>query len=106
MVFLRPTIVRGAALSGAITNDRYDYIIGEQRSIKPDPTVWPPVLPNLDSPQMGYPLTPITPLTPPPSQVPLPWFLPLTPASLHPVTPKQSEIPQSAFPPPAAPSAK
>ena len=96
MVFLRPTIVRGAALSGAITNDRYDYIIGEQKSIKPDPTVWPPVLPNLDYPQMGYPLTPITPLTPPPSQVPLPWFLPLTPASLHPVTPKQSEIPQSA----------
>ena len=103
MVFLRPTIVRGAALSGAITNDRYDYIIGEQKSIKPDPTVWPPVLPNMDYPQMGYPLTPVTPLTPPPSQVPLPWFLPLTPASLHPVTPKQSEIPQAASPPPATP---
>jgi general secretion pathway protein D len=103
MVFLRPTIVRGAALSGAITSDRYDYIIGEQKSVKPDPTVWPPVLPNLDYPQLGSPLTPTTPLTPPPSQVPLPWFLPLTPSSLHPVTPKQSEIPQSVAPAPATP---
>jgi general secretion pathway protein D len=103
MVFLRPTIVRGAALSGAITSDRYDYIIGEQKAIKPEPTVWPPVLPNLDYPQLGSPLTPTTPLTPPPSQVPLPWFLPLTPSALHPVTPKQSEIPQSASPQPATP---
>ncbi len=102
MVFLRPTIVRNAGLSGAITSDRYDYIIGEQKAIKPDPNVWPPVLPNFDYPQMGSPLTSTTPLTPPPSSVPLPWFLPLTPASLHPVTPKQSEIPQSA-PPPATP---
>jgi general secretion pathway protein D len=109
MVFLRPTIVRGAALSGAITSDRYDYIIGEQKSIKPDPTLWPPVLPNLDFPQMSSPLAPSTPLTPPPSPVPLPWFLPLTPASLRPVTPAQSEIPQSgsaqpATPPPAGPA--
>jgi general secretion pathway protein D len=103
MVFLRPTIVRGAALSGAITSDRYDYIIGEQKSVKPEPSVWPPVLPNLDYPQLGSPLTPTTPLTPPPSQVPLPWFLPLTPSSLHPVTPKQSEIPQSVTPAPVTP---
>jgi general secretion pathway protein D len=103
MVFLRPTIVRNAALSGAITSDRYDYIIGEQKSIKPDPSVWPPVLPNLDYPQLVSPLTPTIPLTPPPSQVPLPWFLPLTPSSLHPVTPQQSEIPQGAAPPPATP---
>jgi general secretion pathway protein D len=103
MVFLRPTIVRNAALSGAITSDRYNYIIGEEKSIKPDPKVWPPVLPNLDFPQMPLPLTPTTPLTPPPSQIPLPWFLPLTPASLHPVTPTQSEIPQSATPAPATP---
>ena len=103
MVFLRPTIVRGVALGGAITSDRYDYIIGEQKSIKPEPSVWPPVLPNLDYPQLASPLTPTTPLTPPPSQVPLPWFLPLTPASLHPVTPRQSEIPQTVPPAPAVP---
>ena len=103
MVFLRPTIVRGAALGGAITSDRYDYIIGEQKSIKPEPSVWPPVLPNLDYPQLASPMTPTTPLTPPPSQVPLPWFLPLTPASLHPVTPRQSEIPQTVPPAPAVP---
>ena len=103
MVFLRPTIVRGPVLGRAITGDRYDYIIGEQKSIKPDPNLWPPVLPNLDFPQLSSPLGPTTPLTPPPSQVPLPWFLPLTPSSLHPVTPRQSEIPQGVAPPPATP---
>jgi hypothetical protein len=63
MVF-RPTIVRGAALSGAITNDRYDYIIGREHQAGSD--CMAAGLANLDSPQMGYPLTPITPLTPPP----------------------------------------
>ncbi len=87
MVFLRPTIVRSPALGASLTNDRYDYVIGEQRSIKPDTNLIPPVLPNLDDPQMALPLTTKSPLMPPPSQVPLPWFLPLTPSSLHPVIP-------------------
>ena len=104
MVFLRPTIVRSAALGAAITGDRYDYIIGEQKSIKPEPSVWPPVVPNLDYPQLAPPpLTPSTPLTPPPSPVPLPWFLPLTPAALHPANPPPTTpaTPPSADPVPA-----
>jgi general secretion pathway protein D len=104
MVFLRPTIVRGPALGRAITNDRYDYIIGEQKSIKPEPSVWPPVLPNLDYPQLGSPLGPNTPLLPPPSQVPLPWFLPLTPSALHPVPAQQPATPPPSAPQPADPT--
>jgi len=100
MVFLRPTIVRSAALGASITNDRYDYVIGEQRSIKPDTNLIPPVLPNLDDPQMSLPLTPKSSLMPPPSQVPLPWFLPLTPSSLHQV-PAQPATPPAAEPAPS-----
>lgn len=36
MVFLRPTVMRDSARSGALTNDRYDYILGEQRRPKPE----------------------------------------------------------------------
>ncbi len=79
MVFLRPTIVRNPAIGGAITSDRYDYIIGEQRSIRDNPKLIPPVLPNFDDPQLPMPANPSMPLTPPQSPVPLPWFLPLTP---------------------------
>jgi general secretion pathway protein D len=36
MVFLKPTIVRGAAAGAAFTQDRYDYLMGEQRQANPD----------------------------------------------------------------------
>ncbi len=105
MVFLRPTIVRSPALGGALTTDRYDYIIGEQRAIRDNPSMIPPVLPNLDNPQLApSPLTPNTSLTAPPSTVPLPWFLPLTPSALHPV-PAQPAPSQPAQPVPAQPVA-
>jgi general secretion pathway protein D len=100
MVFLRPTIVRNPGLTAAITNDRYDYVIGEQRAVRVDPNIIPPVLPNLDDPKMPAPLTPTTPLMPPQSPVPLPWFLPLTPQSLHPVAPQQPAPSPSASPAP------
>ena len=89
MVFLRPTIVRNAAIGGALTSDRYDYIIGEQRAIQTNPNAIPPILPNFDDPQLpaqGFP--PKTPMVPPPSTVPLPWLLPLSPAALQPAPPQ------------------
>jgi general secretion pathway protein D len=80
MVFLRPTIVRNAAAGTQLTTDRYDYIIGEQRSIRTDPTVIPPVLPNFDDPRLPTSLPPKAPLMPPPSQIPLPALIPQLPA--------------------------
>ena len=87
MVFLRPTIVRNSTTGNALTTDRYDYIIGEQKSIRVDPSRWPPVLPNLDDPQLPGKLTPTTPLMPS-SPIPIPWYLPLTPKALEPAPPE------------------
>ena len=75
MVFLRPTIVRNGAVGGALTADRYDYVIGEQRSIRTDPNTIPPILPNLDNPRLPTTLTPGTQMLPS-SQSPLPSLLP------------------------------
>ncbi len=44
MVFLRPVIVRQAAGSEAITLDRYDYMLNQQRNSVPAPN---PVLPDM-----------------------------------------------------------
>jgi len=87
MVFLRPTIVRNAAAGTQLTTDRYDYIIGEQRSIRTDPSVIPPVLPNLDDPRLPVTLLPKSPLLPPPSQIPLPALIPQLPPPPEPKTP-------------------
>jgi general secretion pathway protein D len=87
MVFLRPTIVRNATTGNALTSDRYDYILGEQKSIRTDPNLIPPILPNLDDPQLPARLTPTTPLMPS-SPIPIPWYLPLTPKALEPVRPE------------------
>ena len=40
MVFLRPYVMRSAEDSSAVTNDRYDYIIQQQKNVKPL-KVWP-----------------------------------------------------------------
>jgi len=98
MVFLRPTIVRNAAVGGALTSERYDYIIGEQKAIQNNPGIIPPILPNLDDPQLPQVFTPKMPLVPPPSPVPLPWLLPLPPAALQPVPPPAE--PGTPAPPP------
>jgi len=47
MVFLRPTLLRSPESAQSITNDRYDYILREQRKSKPAPR---PGLPNFEPP--------------------------------------------------------
>jgi len=49
MVFLRPIVVRDAGGADALTGERYEYILGEQRKAKPAPT---PELPNIESPTL------------------------------------------------------
>ncbi|MEP7182842.1 MAG: type II secretion system secretin GspD [Betaproteobacteria bacterium] len=49
MVFIKPTVVRSAASVAAFSQDRYEYLIGEQdRSRPPDRFFWPdPTYPQL-----------------------------------------------------------
>ncbi|HSS71861.1 MAG TPA: type II secretion system secretin GspD [Casimicrobiaceae bacterium] len=75
MVFLRPTIVRSGTISNSLTSDRYDYVIGEQKSIRTDPNTIPPILPNVDNPRLPTVLTPGSQMLPP-SSTPLPSLLP------------------------------
>lgn len=49
MVFLRPTLVRDLQRADAFTGERYDYILGEQRKVKPEPSA---VLPDIESPSL------------------------------------------------------
>jgi general secretion pathway protein D len=53
MVFLRPTLLRSAERANSLSNDRYDYIVGEQLKAKPAPSVLPdfgvPTLPPRQS---------------------------------------------------------
>jgi general secretion pathway protein D len=62
MVFLRPTVLRGAERANALTNDRYDYIIGEQLKAKSAPSLLPdfgtPSLPPRQSAASGATGTP------------------------------------------------
>ena len=48
MVFLRPTLLRSAPQAESLTNDRYDYILGEQLNSKPLPAA----LPDFGSPSL------------------------------------------------------
>ena len=41
MVFLRPTLLRSAERADSLSNDRYDYILGEQLKARPAPSVLP-----------------------------------------------------------------
>ncbi|TAK42176.1 MAG: type II secretion system protein GspD, partial [Betaproteobacteria bacterium] len=41
MVFLRPAVLRSAQSAESITQDRYDYILGEQLKAQPLPSVLP-----------------------------------------------------------------
>jgi general secretion pathway protein D len=49
MVFLRPTLLRGAKSADSITRNRYDYILGEQLKAKPAPSA---PLPDYGSPSL------------------------------------------------------
>jgi len=104
MVFIRPTVVRGQQNIGALTQDRYDYLIGEQLRTNPNPRLFwndttRPELPAL----YGTPLAPLVP--------PLQYPVPVTakdlgwsssgppPASAPPPAPAPQPLP----PPPGAP---
>ncbi len=55
MVFLRPYVMRGAEDSTGVTNDRYDYIIQQQKSVKPI-KIWPlPEVPDVILPNRVEP---------------------------------------------------
>ncbi|MBI4293776.1 MAG: type II secretion system secretin GspD [Betaproteobacteria bacterium] len=60
MVFLRPTVVREAQGTDTMTSERYNYILGEQERVKPQPMVGLPDIPA--------PILP--PLSPAPAQAP------------------------------------
>lgn len=49
MVFLRPTLVRSADRTDAFTGERYNYILGEQRKARPEPSA---ILPDMESPRL------------------------------------------------------
>jgi general secretion pathway protein D len=49
MVFLRPTVLRDAQRARSLTEERYDYILGQQYKAKPAPH---PVLPDMESPAL------------------------------------------------------
>jgi len=49
MVFLRTTVLRDAERANGVTNERYDYIQGEQRNARPAPSS---VIPNVESPSL------------------------------------------------------
>jgi len=65
MVFLKPTVIRTAVAGATLTNDRYDYLMGEQQRLKPaERAFWP----DATVPQL--PLLPSTPPNAPPSGLP------------------------------------
>ena len=95
MVFLRPTIVRNGVVSGTLTSDRYDYIIGEQKSIRTDPNAIPPILPDMDNPRLPTTLSPgsqLLPSAPSPLPALLPWGSP-RPEPPKPATPAPAPAP-------------
>ncbi|HYP68110.1 MAG TPA: type II secretion system secretin GspD [Thiobacillaceae bacterium] len=47
MIFLRPVIVRNAGDAAAVTNPRYDYILGQQKALAP---AHHPILPDAPAP--------------------------------------------------------
>jgi general secretion pathway protein D len=72
MVFLKPTVVRGPVNSQALTQDRYDYLMGEQERMNPDPRIfWNdttrpqlPPLPGAPNAPLVSPLPPPVPIIP------------------------------------------
>ena len=97
MVFLKPTVVRSAKGAEALTQDRYDYLLGEQQRTDPPPRVfWN----DTTRPQLQVPVPPSTaPLVGPlPRPIPvIPMPEPLVPA------PAPSTPPPPTPPPPAKP---
>src|SRR5262249_30383880 len=49
MVFLRPTVLRDSESAGSLSGERYEYIIGQQRALKPGAG---PPLPQVEGPTL------------------------------------------------------
>ena len=91
MVFIKPTVVRGPHSVDALTQDRYDYLIGEQQRMSPDPRLfWNDTTRPQLPPLTGSPSAPLVPPLPPPAT--------LIPRS---ETPAPAEPPRPAQPPKA-----
>jgi general secretion pathway protein D len=85
MVFLKPTVVRGPRSTEALTQDRYEYLIGEQQRMAPAPRVfWN----DTTQPELKLPQPPTAPLIPP-----LPMPAPVSPP------PEPAKVPGEASPP-------
>jgi general secretion pathway protein D len=92
MVFLKPTVVRTSSAGGALTGDRYDYLIGEQQRLAPGPRAfWPdptePRLPPLTEPRLR-------PITEPPAPV----ATPPAPSGATPPAPSTGATPPASLP--------
>jgi len=100
MIFIKPSVVRGPVGLSDVTQDRYDYLIGEQNKLNPPPRVfwndpsYPQLVPNGALPGGGPLVAPITPAPPLPGLFPPPATPPATGTS--PGT-------DSTSPPPKAP---
>ncbi len=100
MIFIKPSVVRGPVGLSDVTQDRYDYLIGEQNKLNPPPRVfwndpsYPQLVPNGTLPGGGPLVAPITPAPPLPGMFPPPATPPATGTS--PGT-------DSSSPPPKAP---
>jgi general secretion pathway protein D len=57
MVFLRPTLLRDSGAADGLANDRYDYILGQQRLSNPAPSAPLPNLPQPELPPRAAPQT-------------------------------------------------
>ncbi len=81
MIFIKPSVVRGPAGASDVTQDRYDYLIGEQNKLNPPPRIFwndqtfPQLSPSGTLPGSGPLMAPsappqgpaTAPATPPPS---------------------------------------
>jgi general secretion pathway protein D len=88
MVFIKPTVVRGPHSADALTQDRYDYLLGEQQRMNPEPRLFwndttRPELPSLP----GSPSAPLIGPLPPPATL-IPPSDPPGPAPAPPASPK------------------
>jgi general secretion pathway protein D len=61
MVFLRPIILRDSASYSELTDQRYQYIIGEQNKQLPKPH---PILPDMPAPNLNSPSLKMLPIPP------------------------------------------
>jgi general secretion pathway protein D len=69
MIFLKPTVVRGPAGAGQYTNERYDFLAGEQERQRPgERPFWDdPTYPQLPQPGVALPPGAIGTMVPQPA---------------------------------------